>query len=226
MRPLALGRKNWIHLGSALAGPRIAAILSVVETCRLDLPCAPIWPRYCPASTAALAPLSPLSRPSPGPPPADLGSLDGCSFSGGAKLPSAKVSSQFRSARRSSVERSSRQAAIQIPASSQTFRRRQQLTPLGCRGGLSFQRAPERKIQKSPLQTGSITGPRVAPSVMPNQERRQRGLDFGPLFVGKLAFSAQGFAAESPVQDQSPRQTSHQARPFPAPYLFMKPLLV
>ena len=39
MRPLALGRKNWIHLGSALAGPPIAAILSVVETCRrLDLP--------------------------------------------------------------------------------------------------------------------------------------------------------------------------------------------
>ena len=34
MRPLVLGRKNWIHLGSQQAGPKIAAILSIVETCR------------------------------------------------------------------------------------------------------------------------------------------------------------------------------------------------
>ena len=34
MRPVALGRKNWIHIGSAQAGPKVAAILSVVETCR------------------------------------------------------------------------------------------------------------------------------------------------------------------------------------------------
>jgi hypothetical protein len=39
MRPIALGRKNWIHLGSQQAGPKIAAILSVVETCkRLQIP--------------------------------------------------------------------------------------------------------------------------------------------------------------------------------------------
>lgn len=39
IRPLALGRKNWIHFGSQEAGPRIAAILSIVETCRrLQLP--------------------------------------------------------------------------------------------------------------------------------------------------------------------------------------------
>jgi transposase len=32
-------RKNWIHFGSQQAGPRIAAILSIVETCRrLQLP--------------------------------------------------------------------------------------------------------------------------------------------------------------------------------------------
>lgn len=38
IRPVALGRKNWLHIGSATAGPRIAAILSVVETCRrLDI---------------------------------------------------------------------------------------------------------------------------------------------------------------------------------------------
>ena len=32
MRPVVLGRKNWIHLGSQEAGPKVAAILSVVET--------------------------------------------------------------------------------------------------------------------------------------------------------------------------------------------------
>jgi len=34
MRPVALGRKNWLHVGSAQAGPKVAAILSVVESCR------------------------------------------------------------------------------------------------------------------------------------------------------------------------------------------------
>jgi transposase len=39
MRPVALGRKNWLHVGSAQAGPKVAAILSVVESCRrLDVP--------------------------------------------------------------------------------------------------------------------------------------------------------------------------------------------
>jgi hypothetical protein len=31
---VGLGRKNWIHFGSQEAGPRIAAILSIVESCR------------------------------------------------------------------------------------------------------------------------------------------------------------------------------------------------
>jgi transposase len=34
MRPVALGRKNWIHVGSEDAGPKIAALLSVFESCR------------------------------------------------------------------------------------------------------------------------------------------------------------------------------------------------
>jgi len=34
MRGVALGRKNWIHVGSENAGPKVAAILSVVESCR------------------------------------------------------------------------------------------------------------------------------------------------------------------------------------------------
>ena len=39
MRPIAIGRKNWLHLGSKEAGPKIAAIFSIVESCRrLNIP--------------------------------------------------------------------------------------------------------------------------------------------------------------------------------------------
>ena len=39
MRPVALGRKNWLHVGSPQAGPKVAAILSITESCRrLRLP--------------------------------------------------------------------------------------------------------------------------------------------------------------------------------------------
>lgn len=39
MRPVTLGRKNWLHVGSTQAGPKVAAIFSVVESCRrLGLP--------------------------------------------------------------------------------------------------------------------------------------------------------------------------------------------
>jgi hypothetical protein len=34
MRPVALGRKNWSHVGGEQAGSRVAAILSIVESCR------------------------------------------------------------------------------------------------------------------------------------------------------------------------------------------------
>ena len=34
MRGIAVGRKNWLHIGSEQAGPRIAAIMSIFETCR------------------------------------------------------------------------------------------------------------------------------------------------------------------------------------------------
>jgi hypothetical protein len=55
MRPIALGRKNWLHIGSEAAGPKVAAIASIIETCRrlginvreylLDvLPKIPDWP--------------------------------------------------------------------------------------------------------------------------------------------------------------------------------------
>jgi len=39
MRPIAIGRRNWLHLGSKEAGPKIAAIFSIVESCRkLNVP--------------------------------------------------------------------------------------------------------------------------------------------------------------------------------------------
>ena len=36
---VAVGRKNWLLVGSERAGPRVAAIISIVETCRrLSIP--------------------------------------------------------------------------------------------------------------------------------------------------------------------------------------------
>ena len=38
MRPVALGRKNWLHLGNESSGPKVAAIISIFEICtRLDI---------------------------------------------------------------------------------------------------------------------------------------------------------------------------------------------
>jgi hypothetical protein len=34
MRPVAIGRRNWTHIGHEKPGPRVATILSIVETCR------------------------------------------------------------------------------------------------------------------------------------------------------------------------------------------------
>ena len=55
---MALDRKNWIRFSSQEAGPRIAAILSIVESCRrLQLPIR----RYLTAILPGLADL-PVSR--------------------------------------------------------------------------------------------------------------------------------------------------------------------
>ena len=49
MRPVAVGRKNWIHIGSPQAGPKVAAILSVVESCRrLQVPVRDYFSRVLP----------------------------------------------------------------------------------------------------------------------------------------------------------------------------------
>jgi hypothetical protein len=49
MRPVALGRKNWLHIGSPQAGSKVAAILSVVESCRrLQVPVRDYFPTILP----------------------------------------------------------------------------------------------------------------------------------------------------------------------------------
>jgi len=64
MRPIAIGRKNWLHLGSKEAGPKIAAIFSVVESCRrLNIPIrkylADVLPGLANRSIQSLAELTP-----------------------------------------------------------------------------------------------------------------------------------------------------------------------
>jgi len=66
MRPVALGRKNWIHIGSPQAGPKVAAILSVVETCRrLKIPVrqylAAVLPGMADVSIQRVAELTPAA---------------------------------------------------------------------------------------------------------------------------------------------------------------------
>jgi transposase len=66
MRPVALGRKNWIHIGSQQAGPKVAAILSIVESCRrLKIPIreylASVLPGLADTSVQRLAGLTPAA---------------------------------------------------------------------------------------------------------------------------------------------------------------------
>jgi transposase len=66
MRPIALGRKNWIHLGSQQAGPKVAAILSIVESCRrMQIPArdylAAVLPGLADISIQRLAELTPTA---------------------------------------------------------------------------------------------------------------------------------------------------------------------
>jgi hypothetical protein len=66
MRPIAIGRKNWLHLGSKEAGPKIAAIFSIVESCRkLDVPIrkylADVLPGMADCSIQSLGKLTPVA---------------------------------------------------------------------------------------------------------------------------------------------------------------------
>ena len=66
IRPIAVGRKNWIHIGSEEAGPRVAAIISVIESCRrLKIPVrdyfADILPGLANAPIQRIAELTPAA---------------------------------------------------------------------------------------------------------------------------------------------------------------------
>jgi transposase len=66
MRPVAIGRRNWLHLGSKEAGPKIVAIFSIVESCRkLDIPIrkylADVLPGLAGRSIQSLAELTPTA---------------------------------------------------------------------------------------------------------------------------------------------------------------------
>jgi hypothetical protein len=66
MRPIAIGRRNWLHLGSKEAGPKIAAIFSIVESCRkLDVSIrkylADVLPGLADRSIQSLAEITPTA---------------------------------------------------------------------------------------------------------------------------------------------------------------------
>ncbi len=66
MRSIAIGRRNWLHLGGKEAGPKIAAIFSVVESCRrLNIPLrkylADVLPGLANRSIQSLAKLTPAA---------------------------------------------------------------------------------------------------------------------------------------------------------------------
>jgi transposase len=64
MRGISIGRRNWLHIGSKEAAPKIAAIFSIVESCRrLDIPIrqylADVLPGLADRSIQALPRLTP-----------------------------------------------------------------------------------------------------------------------------------------------------------------------
>jgi transposase len=66
MRPIVIGRKNWLQIGSKEAGPKIAAIFSIVESCRkLNIPIrrylADVLPGLADRSIQSLTDLTPTA---------------------------------------------------------------------------------------------------------------------------------------------------------------------
>jgi hypothetical protein len=65
-RPIAIGRRNWLQIGSKEAGPKIAAIFSIMESCRkLAVPVrqylADVLPGLAERSIQSLAELTPAA---------------------------------------------------------------------------------------------------------------------------------------------------------------------
>jgi hypothetical protein len=81
-------------------------------------------------------------------------------FFAGAKLPSMNVSSQRNNPRWSNVPSSARQASSHTSRSSQSRSRRQQVTPLGYRLGMSRQRAPVHSTQRMPSKQARFSAQR------------------------------------------------------------------
>jgi len=77
-------------------------------------------------------------------------------FFAGAKLPSAKHSSQSRRCKASNSPSRVRQALSHTPASSHSSRRRLQVEYEGYSLGRSFQRAPERRTQRMPSKQSRL----------------------------------------------------------------------
>jgi hypothetical protein len=86
-------------------------------------------------------------------------------FFAGAKLPSAKVSSQSSRPCSSSSPRNVRQMLSQTPWSSQSLSRRQQVLGEGYCLGKSFHRAPERSTQRMPSKHRRSSARRLPPAV-------------------------------------------------------------
>jgi hypothetical protein len=66
MRPIAIGRRNWLQIGSEEAGPKIAAIFSIIESCRkLGMPVRPyltdVLPGLADRSILSLSGLTPAT---------------------------------------------------------------------------------------------------------------------------------------------------------------------
>ena len=66
MRPISIGRRNWLQIGSKEAGPKIAAIFSIMESCRkLGVPIrqylADVLPGLADRSIQSLAKLTPMA---------------------------------------------------------------------------------------------------------------------------------------------------------------------
>jgi len=68
IRPIALGRKNWLHIGTPCAAPSVAAIISVVESCKrmginVRTYLSEVLPRLAAAHPERVAPLAATLTP-------------------------------------------------------------------------------------------------------------------------------------------------------------------
>jgi hypothetical protein len=131
-------------------------------------------------------------------------------FLAGAKLPSRKDSLHFNCCRSFNSLRKARQMASQIPCSSQSRSRRQQVEGCGNSSGRSCQRAPLRKIHKMPSSTlRSGLGGR------PPRGRSGRLGSKGRIFSHWASVSNRPYRAIGPpsgavdVRDRPPRENNY-----------------